>query len=71
MDAELCIACGSCAESCQFGAIALVEGTVVVDSDACMGCGVCTDRCAQGAVRLVRSPDKGDPLELRELIAAQ
>jgi Pyruvate/2-oxoacid:ferredoxin oxidoreductase delta subunit len=71
VDAESCIACGSCVEFCQFGAIALREGAIVVDSDACMGCGVCTDRCAQGAVRLVCSPDKGVPLELRELVAGQ
>jgi ferredoxin len=69
VDPQLCIACGECAESCPFGAIAVVDGGSTVNSDLCMGCGVCVDRCEQGAMSLVRDESKGVPLEMDELIA--
>jgi len=69
VDPQLCIACGECAESCPFGAIAVVDGGSIVNSDLCMGCGVCVDRCEQGAMSLVRDESKGVPLEMDELIA--
>ena len=67
--AERCVGCGACAGSCQFAAIAVNEGHAVVDSDLCMGCGVCVDKCPQGALSLERDPARGEPLEIRDLIA--
>ena len=67
VDADLCTGCATCTESCQFGALALDDGLVVVDRIACMGCGVCVSKCAQEALSLVRDPDRGEPLEIREL----
>jgi translation initiation factor RLI1 len=34
-----------------------------------MGCGVCVSKCPQEAIFLVREPAKGEPLELRALMA--
>jgi ferredoxin len=66
----LCAGCGLCADACQFGAIAVDDGRAVVDSYGCMGCGVCVATCPQEAFELVRDPSRGEPLEIRELIAA-
>ncbi len=68
--AELCIGCGICADFCQFGALSVDDGMVVVDTAACMGCGVCVSKCPEGAQSLVRDPTRGEPLEIRALIAS-
>ena len=70
VDTDLCVGCGLCTEACQFGALEMREENVMVNSAACMGCGVCISQCAQGALALVRDPAKGEPLEIRQLIAA-
>jgi len=67
---EQCVGCGLCADSCQFGALSVQGGIAHVDSAACMGCGVCVSRCAEEALSLVRDPTRGEPLEIRELIAS-
>ncbi len=67
VDAELCAACGSCAEFCQFGAIS-VNGYAHIDAAACMGCGVCVAKCPQAALSLLRDPARGEPLEIQQLI---
>lgn len=68
VDEDLCLGCGTCEESCQFGAIQVLNGIAAVDAAACMGCGVCSTHCVQEAVELVRDESKGVPLELFELI---
>jgi heterodisulfide reductase subunit A-like polyferredoxin len=69
VDAELCAACGSCADFCQFAALSLNDDHAVVDLAACMGCGVCVAHCPQEAISLVRDPAKSEPLEIQKLIA--
>ena len=68
--ADLCVGCGTCADFCQFGALSVDDGFAAVDTAACMGCGVCTSKCPEGAISLVRDPTKGEPLEIRALIAS-
>ncbi|MCI5212319.1 MAG: 4Fe-4S ferredoxin, partial [Candidatus Electrothrix sp. ATG2] len=71
IDQELCIRCGICLDYCQFGAITMNDGKLVVDKEVCMGCGVCVSKCACDAHSLVRDPSKGEPLEIHTLIAEQ
>ena len=49
IDADECVQCILCEESCPFGAIK----DLVVDSYSCEGCGVCELVCPEGAARLV------------------
>jgi len=70
VNADLCAACGTCADACQFAAIAVDGGHAQVNFAACMGCGVCVSKCPEQAVELVREPSKGIPLEIGELLAA-
>ena len=70
VDTGLCVGCGVCADTCQFGALAMGDGLLVIDTAACMGCGVCVSQCAQDALALVRDSSKGKPLEIRQLIAS-
>ena len=69
VDVELCVGCGVCVDYCQFGALALGDGEVVLDAEACMGCGVCVAQCTSGALSLVRDPGKGEPLDIPELMS--
>ncbi len=68
VDEVLCGGCATCVEYCQFGAISLPDCAAVIDREICMGCGICVSKCDQGAISLERAPEKGQPLELRELI---
>lgn len=69
VDAGLCAACGTCAESCQFAAISVDAGSASIDAPACMGCGVCVAKCSEGALSLERDPARGEPLEIQTLMA--
>jgi len=69
VDVELCAACGTCVDYCQFAAISVNDDHAVVDLAACMGCGVCVAHCPQEAIELMRDPAKGEPLEIQKLMA--
>jgi len=69
VDDALCVGCGVCVERCPFDALSLQDGLAVVDHEACMGCGVCVSACEQDAVELVRDASKGEPLDIRALMA--
>lgn len=68
IDAEACIACGTCAAFCQFEAITTPDGFSVVDEEKCMGCGVCAGQCPQEAIQMMRDERKGEPLEIFRLM---
>ncbi|MBO4647712.1 MAG: RnfABCDGE type electron transport complex subunit B [Lentisphaeria bacterium] len=53
-----CIGLGSCARSCQFGAIELRNGLAVVHPELCKGCGKCTEVCPRKLIRLVSAETK-------------
>jgi len=47
---EKCTGCGVCAEVCQYGAIAVVKGKVLIFPELCHGCGGCAMFCPEGAI---------------------
>jgi Pyruvate/2-oxoacid:ferredoxin oxidoreductase delta subunit len=69
VDENLCLACGSCIEYCQFNALQVVT-FAVVDYDQCMGCGVCVAHCPQDGLHLTPAEDRGVPLEIQKLMEA-
>ena len=50
-DQEKCTGCGKCAESCNYNAIAVVKGQVLVFSELCHACGACSYVCPEGAMQ--------------------
>ena len=54
IDAESCIACGTCAEErCPVKAISENGGSYIVMEDKCIGCGLCTVTCPADSISLV------------------
>ena len=51
VDEKTCIACGNCAKSCPYQAVALASGKAVIDKSACFGCGLCISRCPVRAIK--------------------
>ncbi len=45
-----CTACGKCAEACNYNAIAVVKGKVLIFNELCHSCGVCSQICPEGAL---------------------
>jgi len=48
-----CIGCGSCAQMCPVGAIAMENGKAVV-AGVCIECGACEKVCPRGAIRVAK-----------------
>lgn len=56
VDDGKCTHCGTCAEVCQFHAIAVLGKQTLVFPQLCHGCGSCTRMCPEGAIREVLKP---------------
>jgi MinD superfamily P-loop ATPase len=50
INTEKCIACGKCAEVCQYNALAFVKNKVLVFGELCHGCGNCKLICPAEAI---------------------
>lgn len=51
VDASKCSGCGSCGKACQFHAIAVVKGKVLIFPEICHHCGTCLIACPHEAIR--------------------
>jgi MinD superfamily P-loop ATPase len=56
VDEEICQLCGTCAEVCQYNAIAVAGDRVLIFPELCHGCGSCTLNCPEGAIGEVPHP---------------
>ncbi len=54
--AEKCTACGKCADACNYNAIAVVKGNVLIFSELCHSCGVCSYVCPENALTETPQP---------------
>lgn len=50
IDQDKCVACGTCAEVCRFGAVTSAPQGYSIDPIACEGCGVCSWFCPVEAI---------------------
>ncbi len=53
VDEVRCTGCGRCAEVCQYHAIVVMGGKVLVFPELCHGCGSCTLQCPEEAIKEV------------------
>ncbi len=51
VDTASCSGCGNCGRACQFHAIAVVRGKVLLFPEICHHCGACILACPQDAIR--------------------
>ncbi len=63
-DAAKCTACGRCAEACNYNAIAVVKGKVLIFNELCHSCGVCSYVCPENA--LSESPSEIGQVQFAE-----
>ncbi len=49
LDAAKCTGCGACAEACNYKAITIIKGKVLLFNELCHSCGVCSYVCPEGA----------------------
>jgi MinD superfamily P-loop ATPase len=50
IDESKCDYCGSCAEACEFKALAVIKGSVLHFPELCHGCGACSYICPNEAI---------------------
>jgi MinD superfamily P-loop ATPase len=53
IEKDKCNGCGICAKTCQFNAIAVVKGNVLLFPEICHHCGACAIACPKNAIREV------------------
>ena len=50
-----CLGLGTCAGSCPFGAIEIINGLAVIHHELCVGCGKCAAVCPRKLIKLVNA----------------
>ncbi len=56
LDQNKCTGCGKCADACNYNAIAVVKGRVLIFNELCHSCGVCSYVCPEGALTERETP---------------
>lgn len=54
---ESCTRCGSCTEVCHFGARAMNQDSLVIETEKCFGCGLCADVCPENCIGISARSD--------------
>lgn len=48
-----CVGLGDCVKVCQFGAMSVENGIVVIDEEKCTACGMCVKECPRMLIKLL------------------
>lgn len=48
-----CLGLGDCVKACQFGAMKIENGIVVIDEEKCTACGMCVKECPRSLIKLL------------------
>lgn len=66
IDRDKCIGCGSCADTCHQGAIAMFDGkAMLVGENHCDGLGRCLPHCPADAIQLIEKDVEENTMEQR------
>jgi NAD-dependent dihydropyrimidine dehydrogenase PreA subunit len=60
IDADTCVACGSCVDRCHFGALTVNE-VAEVNPEKCLGCGLCNMVCPTESLTMKRRETLAEP----------
>jgi MinD superfamily P-loop ATPase len=79
IDADVCTACGVCADVCRFDAVTPVPAVYLIDAVACEGCAACHYQCPEQAIHMqeeqagywYRSSTRFGPLVHAQLLAGR
>ena len=71
IDAQKCEVCHTCIQNCPFDAISEKSGKIMIDFNNCMGCGICVSKCPNNSIKLQSCPEKGEPLDIKQLIQSE
>ena len=52
INADACVKCGVCADTCPLGIISEGDESYVIDADSCVECGSCAAECPNEAISL-------------------
>ena len=52
IDADVCIGCSACIDTCPVSALKMEDDKAVVDSETCIDCGNCISACPVEAIKL-------------------
>ncbi len=50
INADECVACGVCVDTCPCDVLELEDVATVKDEDSCVACGSCQEACPAGAI---------------------
>ena len=53
IDRDKCMLCGTCAETCQFNALAKGKKSIIIFDKLCHSCGACEIVCPTGALKYI------------------
>jgi ferredoxin len=62
VNAEECVACGTCVDRCPVSAISVNE-YAEVDRNVCLGCGLCATECQGNAITIILREDRQEPFD--------
>ena len=58
-DAQKCVLCGQCVQSCPFGALSIGKDSIEVNEN-CRMCGLCVRHCPEQAIRFEQRANEID-----------